>query len=1079
MKTRSLFLLLSSFSLAIFAPAGFAQTGAVTPFNLRCDSAENPLGVDSTPPRLSWKLRADARGARQTAWRVLVASSAEILAADRGDVWDSGRVTSDAQLSVPYGGRALRTSERVVWKVRAWDAGDRASDWSAHATWTMGVPTPADPPSPNGSGAAGWQAKWIAHPGQLGRSRTHLGFHSEETRDPNTTKWVQLDLGAARTIDEVKLHALRHTVVERTGFPQRFKIEVADDAAFARPRLVLDSTGKDFANGGVSDFTIPAKGATGRFVRITTPQLRVTAGQACLAFSQIQVLSDGKNIAGGAKVTASDSWENGPWSAAAVVDGLENIAASPEDSRTIVLRRQFAVRDGLRRALVSVCGLGQHEISLNGQKVSDWLLTPGWTDVAKTCLYDTHDITSALRPGANALSLVIAGGMYRVPPAAGRYAKFTSALRPLVAIARVQLDYADGTSELIGTDERWQAAWGPTTYAHIFGGEDHDARLAAAELSWQPAVAGPAPGGVLRGASHAAPPLAAHETIRPVSRKELRPGVTVYDLGQNTAMMPRLRVHGIAGAAVKIIPAELLKPDGSVERGSSGRGEAWWRYTLRGSAAANAEAWFPSFFYHGSRYLQVELTAPGGAPLPVVDALDGVVVHTASPAAGEFACSDELFNRIRTLIRWAQRSNLVSLITDCPHRERLGWLEQYHLNGPALRYEFDLARLYAKTFGDMADAQTPEGLVPDIAPEYVKFSGGFRDSPEWGSAFILATWQHYLWTGDEAPLRQHFDAMQRYVDYLAGTSKGHIVSHGLGDWYDIGPRGPGVAQLTPVPLTATAFYYECARKLAAIGRVIGRGADATRLEMRAAEIKAAFNREFFHADTGSYATGSQTSNAIPLVMELADVAQRDRVLGALVREVQERGNAVTAGDVGYRYLLRALADGGRSDVIFAMNHQSEKPGYGYQLAHGATSLTEAWNASPYSSQNHFMLGQIMEWFYGDLAGLAPDPAAPGWKRAIIRPQPVGDLAWARAAHESPRGKFSSSWKRDAGRFSLDITVPPGATATVYVPAADAAKVTEGGAPVARAAGVKFLRTEAGVAVFAVESGSYAFATPER
>ena len=1067
MKTRLLVRLLWSFSLAAFRPAGFAQTAALTPFDLRCDSAENPLGVDSAPPRLSWKLRSEVRGAKQSAWQVLVASTAENLAANRGDVWDSGRVMSDEQLGTRFAGPALRSSERVFWKVRGWDAAGTASTWSSPATWTIGVLTLPE-----------WQAQWIAHPGQLGRSRSQLGFHSEETREANITKWLQLDLGASRKIDAVSLHALRHTVVERTGFPRRFKLEVDDDAAMSNPRLILDATANDFASERGSDFSIPARGVVGRHLRLTATQLRVSAGVACLAFSQIQVIADGTNIAGGARVSASDSWERGPWSAAAVVDGLENISASPEDSRTIVLRRQFAVRDGLRRALVNGCGLGQHEISLNGAKVSDWLLTPGWTDTTKTCLYDTHDITAALRPGANALTFTLAGGMYRVPPAAGRYAKFTSALRPLVAIARIQLDYADGTSEIIGTDGRWEAAWGPVTFAHMFGGEDYDARIAAKELDWQPAVVGPAPGGVLRGASQAAPPMAAHETIPPVTVKALRPGVAVYDLGQNVSLMPRLRVHGPAGAEVKIIPAELLKPDGSVERGSAGGGQAWWRYTLRGSTGgAMAEAWFPSFFYHGTRYLQVEVSAPAGSTLPVVDALEGVVVHTASPAVGEFACSDDLFNRIRTLIRWAQRSNLVSVITDCPHRERLGWLEQYHLNGPALRYEFDLTRLYAKCFGDMADAQTAEGLVPDIAPEYVKFSAGFRDSPEWGSAFILATWQHRLWTGDESPLRQHFDAMQRYVGYLAGTSKAHIVSHGLGDWYDIGPGRPGKAQLTPVALTATAFYFDCAKTLAAIGRVIGRADDAARLEARASEIKAAFNREFFHPDTGSYATGSQTSNALPLVMEIADSAQRGRVLDALVNDVHGRGNAVTAGDVGYRYLLRALADGGRSDVIFAMNHQSEKPGYGYQLAQGATSLTEAWSADRSSSQNHFMLGQIMEWFYHDLAGLAPDPATPGWKRAIIRPQPAGDITWARAAHESPRGKFASSWKREGGRFVLEVTVPPGATATVFVPTSDASKVTEGGTPAAGADGVHVVRTGPGVAMFTVESGRYVFDAP--
>lgn len=1047
-----------------FAVGPRSGVAGLTPHALTCDSAENPLGVDAAPPRLSWKLRSDARGARQTAWQVLVASSAERLARNVGDIWDSGTVKNDEQLGVSYGGRMLRSSERVFWKVRVWDAAGEPSAWSEPATWTMGV-----------LAAAEWHAQWITHPAQPGRSRPHLGFHSEETGDPSAPKWLQLDLGESQRIEQVRLHALRHTVAERTGFAQRFKIEVADEPDFHRPRLVADHTAQDFANEWVSDYSVPVPGVAGRYVRITPARLRVVAGVACLAFSQIEVIAGGKNVGAGAKVAASDSWERGPWAAAAVVDGLEDVGAKPEDSRPIVLQREFTVRAGLRRALIHACGLGQQELALNGDKVGDELLTPGWTDPEKTCLYGTQDLTAFVRPGVNRLTLTLAGGMYRVPAPGRRYTKFTSELRPLMAIAQLRLEYADGTVELVGSDQRWQAGFGPTTYAHVFAGEDYDARLATVGSDWWPALRVSGPGGELRGASHAAPAMNAHETLRPVAEKEIRPGVIVYDLGQNTALMPRLRVHGLAGATVKITPAELVRDDGLVDRGSVGGNNAYWLYTLAGRTSG--EVWFPRFFYHGARYLQVELTAPEGQPLPTVDALEGVVVHSASPAAGEFACSDDLFNRIHTLVRWAQRSNLVSVLTDCPHRERLGWLEQYHLNGPALRYEFDLTRLYVKTLGDMADAQTAEGLVPDIAPEYVKFSGGFRDSPEWGSAFILAAWQHYAWTGDAAPLHDHFDAMARYADYLAGKSTDEIVSHGLGDWYDLGPKPPGVAQLTPIPVTATAFFFEDCRTLAASARVLGRPADAARLEAQAARIKAAFNRGFFRADTGSYAMGSQTANALPLVMGLAEPAQRGRVLDALVADVRAHGNAVTAGDVGYRYLLRALADGGRSDVIFDFTHQSDKPGYGYQLAHGATSLTEAWDANRHSSQNHFMLGQINEWFYGDLAGLAPDPTGPGFKRIILRPQPVGGVAWARATYESPRGKVVSSWQRAGGRFLLEVEIPPNTTATVFMPAGDPARVTEGGGPAERSSGVHRLRIEPGVAVYAVEPGRYAFAAP--
>jgi hypothetical protein len=586
---------------------------------------------------------------------------------------------------------------------------------------------------------------------------------------------------------------------------------------------------------------------------------------------------------------------------------------------------------------------------------------------------------------------------------------------------------------------------------------------------------------VLRGHSHAAPPIRTFEVLRPVATRVLQPGVTVYDLGQNAALLLRLKVRGPAGATVRVIPAELLAPDGAVDRTSCGgaRGPAWWQYTLAGGGE---ETWAPDWFYHGCRYLQVECSAPpvaagqaGEASLPMVESIEGLVLQAAAPAVGEFACSNELFNRIHTLVRWAQRSNMMSVMTDCPHRERLGWLEQDHLNGPALRYEFDLARLLAKTVNDMADGQQPDGLVPSIAPEYVIFSDGFRDSPEWGGACVLVPWQQYEWTGDVALLRRSYDMMKRYVTHLTSRADHHIVSFGLGDWYDLGPDRPGKAQLTPVALTATAFYYRDVWILARVAKLLGQPADAQRYQQLADEIRAAFNQTFFDPAAGRYATGSQCANALPLVMGLVEPERRAAVLAAVVKDVRDRGNALTAGDVGYRYLLRALADGGRSDVIFDMNNQSDKPGYGYQLKHGATSLTEAWDASPRSSQNHFMLGQINEWFYHDLAGIQPDPAGPGFKRIIIRPAVVGDLTWVRASYDSVRGRIASAWKRDGRRLTLDVTIPPNTTATVYVPAANAESVTEGGAAAVRTPDVRFLRMEDSAAVFAVGSGSYAFA----
>lgn len=871
---------------------------------LRCEYAQNPLGVDTSQPRLFWQLESSAPGQRQTGRRILVASSLDLLKRETGDLWDSGIVESDATTQVSYGGKPLNSFQQVFWKVRAWDMNAQPTAWSEPATWTVGVLDRAD-----------WHAAWIGSP---------------ETPAPSS----------------------------------------------------------------------------------------------------------------------------------------------------LYLRGEIQVRPRLKRALAYVCGLGCYEFSINGRKAGDFLFPPGWTKYDKTCLYDTYDVTDCLRRGTNALGLLLGNGMYNVER--GRYTKFTGSFGALKAIAVVRLEYSDGAVEYFGTGEHWRAHPGPLTFNSVYGGEDYDARLQCRGWDrrdfnaedWVPASVMNGPGGQLHGLTCAAPPVREFETLLPVRVTDINSRTKVYDLGVNASIMPHLRVKGPTGSVVRIIPAELLADNGTVDRTSCGGGRAYWQYTLDGMGS---ELWVPRFFYHGSRYLQVECQPASGAQkLPRVVSLKAVVVQSSSETVGDFACSNPLFNRIYNLVRRAQRSNLMSVLTDCPHRERLGWLEQDHLNGPSLRYGFDLARLFAKALNDMSDSQLANGLVPDIAPEYVQFEGGFRDSPEWGSACILVAWQQYEFEGDIRLLRQHYPMMKRYVDYLRSRAKDGLLNYGLGDWYDIGPKPPGVAQLTPIALTASAFYFDDARLVSRIAEILGKTEDATEYAAQAKAIRSRFNEEFFDGAKCQYATGSQCANALPLVIGLVDETNRSAVLSNLVADVQTRGNALTAGDVGYRYLLRALAEGGRSDVIFAINNQTNKPGYGYQLAKGATSLTEAWDADRHSSQNHFMLGQIVEWFYHDVAGIAIDPKAPGFKNVIIRPTPVGELRWAKAHYISPHGMIECDWKREGHEFVLKVKIPPGGTGTVYVPTGSSGQVTVNGRPAGQNQGVQFLHRVADTMVYQVPSGSYEF-----
>lgn len=754
---------------------------------------------------------------------------------------------------------------------------------------------------------------------------------------------------------------------------------------------------------------------------------------------------------------------------------------APATTEALLLRSEFEIKPGLKRGIAHVSGIGQYEMSLNGTKAGDDLLSPGWTDYNDTVLYDTRDITPLLHQGRNAVGLALGNGMYHVERR-NRFAKFTGSFGPLRAICQIELEYADGSREFVNTDESWRVNPGPITYNSIFGGEDFDARLIPKgwnrirfdDREWLHAVAVVRPSGTLRGHSAATEPLRVIEVRQPANIQKLSGFATVYDLGQNASYMPRIRVSGPAGSTVRLIPAEVVNADGSIQRstmGSTNRGISWWQYT---KATDKVEEWFPQFYYVGCRYLQAEVHAPKPRAPARIESLEGVIVHSSAEPVGEFECSNPLLNRIRDLVRWAQRANMVSVLTDCPHREKLGWLEQYHLNGPAIRYEFDMGRMFTKAMNDMADAQTDFGLVPNIAPEYTEFKGAFRASPEWGSAFIIVPWQQYQFCGDLDLLRTHYEDMKRYFSHLENSATNHTISLGLGDWYDLGPKKSGASQHTPPPVTATAFYFHDAWILAQTAALLGKPDEAREFTRKAETIRHAYNETFYNATNGSYATGSQCANALPLVFGIVEPQYSNAVLASLVRDVESRDCQMTAGDIGFRFLLLALAQGGRSDVIYRMINQDEKPGYGFMLKQGETSLTEAWDANLTSSHNHFMLGQITEWFYQDLAGISCDPAGPGFKKILIKPTPVGDLTWVRAQYASARGKIASHWQRDGGRFTLKISIPPNTTATVFLPAMSVEDVTAGQLPESQGDNVKFVRQEKDRAVFRVNSGDYEF-----
>ena len=775
-------------------------------------------------------------------------------------------------------------------------------------------------------------------------------------------------------------------------------------------------------------------------------------------------------------------WIAAPWS-------TERDGAEADGSRPMpIFRREFVLKARPTKAELRIVGLGQWQASLGDARGVRSVESPGlhgaWTDYRKTVAFDTIDVTSMLDKGKHVLAVSLGNGMYNVqrtalpgvPPRGQRYTKFVGSFGAPKLIAQLDVRYPDGSHDTIGTDQGWKVERGPVVFDSTYGGEDYDARRepnawrtpAFDDVTWSAAQVEDGPGGELTPAM--APAVGQHETYVPAKKTELGGGRVVYDLGQNFAGVVRIRVRGPVGAIVRLVPGELLNPDGTVTQATF-HGPMWWSYTLRGDKGG--ETWEPLFGYCGFRYVQVEWTpGPGMAaaksgvtPRGELLSLVGIAQHSDSAVVGRFASSNEMLNKIHALIVAAMHNNEVSLLTDCPEREKLGWLEQTHLLAASLMFNNDLQMLFRAQDRNMMDAQKPDGIVPTIAPQYTHFgpkNAIFDDSPEWGSASVLEPWWAYRFYGDKAQLERDYPMMQRYVAALESKAVDGIVAYGLGDWYDIGPGAPGFEKNTTLGVTATLMLYEDAAAMVSIAKTLGHADDAAQYDVLAKKTADAFNRRFWDAAHGWYDRGSQTANAMPLALGVVPAERRTQVLEHVVADIHSHNDHVTTGEVGYPYLLRALAIGGRDDVVLAMMLRQDPPSYGSQLEAAATSLTEAWDANPHSSQDHFMLGSAEEWFYRRLGGMDIDlsrdvPA----ERLTIRPVAVSGVDWVRCGFDSRLGKVESDWKREGSVVRYMVTVP--VVSTVVLPENATAEK-----------GPHALRSTGGQTMFRVEPGTWRF-----
>lgn len=702
-----------------------------------------------------------------------------------------------------------------------------------------------------------------------------------------------------------------------------------------------------------------------------------------------------------------------------------------------LFRKTFDVCAGLEKATLYLCGLGYQDAYINGNEISNEVLSPGFTAYDKTVLYSTYDITAQLAEGKNVMGVMLGNGFYNsftkdvwdFSHAAWRH-------HPKM-IAQIHLYYQDGTQDIIASDSTWKCANGPVIFNAVRNGEFYDARLEVEgwncqeydDHHWSHVKIAKAPGGSLRAAS--CNPIRITGTLPAKSVRKIGEGQYIVDFGENISGWVKLQVHGERGSEIRIRYGEELDSQGHLDVSCinlyvlSGEFQTD-TYILKGKGT---EIWHPRFTYHGFRY--VEITSPYVEMTE--DMLTACIVHTDFHNTGTFECSNVLLNSIQTMSRKSLLYNFHSIPTDCPHREKNGWTGDMLLSAEQMLYNFDGAANLWKWLGDFKDAQRASGQLPGIIPT-PGWGYHWGSGPAWDSAIIIIPWNMYLYHGDEAILEYMYENMKRYMDFMESMSEGYILSFGLGDWCP--PQYVNGLPQCPVEVTDTAYFYSNARIMKKVSGILGKAEEEKYYNTLADEIQTTFIAKFINISTGEVSTPCQTSQACALYHGLAEGALGEKVFAKLVSCVMEKECFIDCGILGTKYILNVLSQFGRTDLAYRMVTKTECPSWGYWIEQGATTLWETWGQTPTTSKNHHMFSCISEWFYKYLAGIQYDELQPGFKHIVICPQVVSDLHFVRAEYETRYGKVRSEWKWEKGTFRLEVEIPMGCTATVHLPKTD-------------------------------------------
>jgi alpha-L-rhamnosidase len=857
--------------------------------------------------------------------------------------------------------------------------------------------------------------------------------------------------------------------------------------------------------------------AGGRGVVQTAYQLRVAEGEPELAASpiwdsgrivsdqSIHVVYEGPALMTGRRYSwqvrvwdgegavsdwsALAFWEMGlldasDWQASWIIPDWDEEVTTPQPSP--MLRSTFMVGGEVRTARAYVTSLGSYEVELNGARVGDQVFTPGWTSYDTRLQYQTYDVTGMLRRGENAVGATLGDGWYRGYLGWGERRNVYG--ERLALLLQLRITYADSRVQIVGSDASWKAATGPIRMADHYNGERYDARLE--KPGWTRAGYDDRDWAGVRLIDHpkdiviapAGPPVRRLEEITPVAILHTPVGETVFDMGQNMVGWVRLTVRGPAGTTVTLRHAEVLDKDGNLYTDNLRAAKQTVQYTLKGGGN---EVYEPHFTFQGFRYVAVD----GLASEPTPETITGVVIHSDMTLTGSFETSNPLINQLQHNIVWGQKGNFLDVPTDCPQRdERLGWTGDAQVFATTAAFNMDVAGFFTKWLGDLAADQKPNGSVPFVIPDVLT-----RGSPTgggatgWADAGVVIPWTIYLAYGDTRILERQYESMKAWVGYMRDRASDDLIWDGdfhFGDWLAYATtRSDYPGATTDKDLIATAYFAYSTGLLQRIASILGRKDDAARFAALQRDIKAAFRREYL-TPNGRMASNTQTAYALALSFGLMPEGQEAEAARRLAADVRAFGNHLTTGFLGTPLLSQSLSDHGYLDVAYALLNQDTYPSWLYPITKGATTIWERWDGirpdgtfqdPGMNSFNHYAYGAIGAWLYRVVAGLDADAAEPGYKHLRIQPQPGGGLTYARASLNTMYGLAGSAWEFADGQFRLDVTVPPNTHATVRLPHATLAHVTESGRALKAGNGIRRAFQEEETVIVEVGSGEYRFA----